>query len=487
MRKKRHSLVQRNAPEPPSASSLVSTARPRVLIKFKNGELGSLRARLLADLSREHFAVLLGKFEAASSHMLLNVYDVRYPDCSDYADQSFGFLRLRKEYTHRILVELTHRYDVDSIIDVHTHPFSRGDVAFSSTDDSDEESFFHFLNNKFNNLHYASIVFSHTEYSARLWEARPGSISPSYALIKTQTAPELISSSDVRKPDDRSDIVEDSTHVFDRSALALGLETMRRIMNDQVISVVGVGGLGSVIAEHLVHMGFHTINLIDPDRLELSNLNRIVGAYHADAAKRDYKVEVVRRHLERINPRVSVTALAKEIADPSVVSSVATSDWIVVATDNHSSRYHAQRLSIKYFVPMISAGVNITVTDGVIEDMSGEVILARVGDNVCLNCLRRLNPTKIANETHPDKAVRDLLVERGYVTGAQIKEPAVKTLNTMLATMAVDTLINQFTGRQIVPPVLVYEDNQYKAIYEDYQSANGRITPCSTCNLGMTL
>jgi molybdopterin/thiamine biosynthesis adenylyltransferase len=487
MRKKPKSNPHGNATERRVARAAVDAARPRALIKFQNGALGSLRNRLLEDLSREHFAVLLGKFEATSSHVIINVYDVRYPDSSDYADQSLGFLRLRKEYIHRILVELTHRYDVDSIIDVHTHPFSRGDVAFSTTDDHDEEDFCRFLNDKFDNLHYASIVFSQTEYSARLWETQRGLISPQYAVIKTQTRPELISSSDERKPRASQDTREDLTGVFDRSALALGLETMRQIMDRQVISVVGVGGLGSVIAEHLVHMGFQTINLIDPDRLELSNLNRIVGAYYADAVMSDYKVDVVRRHLEKINPRAFVSALAKDIADPSVESAIAPSDWIVVATDNHSSRFHAQRLSIKYFVPMISAGVNITVNDDKIEDMSGDVILARVGDNLCLNCLRRLNPTKIANETHPDKTVREQLVQRGYVTGSQIKEPAVKTLNTILATMAVDTLINQFTGRQIVPPVLVYEDNQYRAIYEDYQSVNGRIKSCATCNLGMTL
>lgn len=37
----------------------------------------------------------------------------------------------------------------------------------------------------------------------------------------------------------------------------------------QHISVVGVGGIGSIIAEHLVHMGFSHINLIDFDTLEL--------------------------------------------------------------------------------------------------------------------------------------------------------------------------------------------------------------------------
>src|SRR5207244_9709995 len=118
---------------------------------------------------------------------------------------------------------------------------------------------------------------------------------------------------------------------------------------------------------------------------------------------------------------------------------------IIVATDTHSSRLKVQDLSVRYFVPLLSVGVNITVKDDKVEDMSGEVITARVCDYLCLHCLNRINPIKVASERHPDKTIREALVKRGYVTGKDIKEPAVKTLNTFLATMAVEVLINQYT------------------------------------------
>jgi len=53
-------------------------------------------------------------------------------------------------------------------------------------------------------------------------------------------------------------------------------------------------------------MGFHEINLIDPDVLEMSNLNRVVGAYYEDAQQKRYKVDVVKRHLTNINPKAPV-------------------------------------------------------------------------------------------------------------------------------------------------------------------------------------
>jgi molybdopterin/thiamine biosynthesis adenylyltransferase len=230
-------------------------------------------------------------------------------------------------------------------------------------------------------------------------------------------------------------------------------------------------------------MGFHTINLIDPDVLELSNLNRVVGAYYRDAEQKRAKVDVVKRHLTNINPNATVRAYKSDVYDKENESVLALSDWMIVATDNHSSRLKVQQLSVQYFVPLISVGVNITVKDHNVEDMSGEVITARAGDSLCLHCLKRINPTKIASERHPDQGIREALVKRGYVTGQDIKEPAVKTLNTFLATMAVEVLINQYTEARRHSPILVYENNRYMSVYEDRESVQSRNKHCFLCHL----
>lgn len=461
----------------------------KCLIKFKHDALNDLRASLLEDLSREHFAVLLGKTQKINGYTIINVIDVLFPAQSDYNQQSVAFLRIKKDFIHKALVELTQRYDVDTIIDVHTHPFTPAHVSFSATDDGDERTFFRFLKEKFEGIHYASIVFSQRQYSARVWMLNSGSIVARRALLKTQTSQENIASADFRETTDAQETHYEKTAVvekegfFNRSAAVLGLDVMRTIMHDQVISVVGVGGLGSIIAEHLIHMGFHEINLIDPDVLEVSNLNRVVGAYYEDAQQKRYKVDVVKRHLTSINPKATVLACRKDVHDREVETVLALSDWIIVATDNHSSRLRVQELSIQYFVPLLSVGVNITVKDSKIEDMSGEVITARVGDYVCLNCLHRINPTKVASERHPDQAIREALVKKGYVTGMDVKEPAVKTLNTFVATMAVDTLINQYTDASRHVPILVYENNGHMSIYEDKESVQMRNKRCFICNI----
>lgn len=459
--------------------------RLRYLIKFQQGDLATLRERLLADLSREHFALLLGKTQKINGFTIITVIDMLFPGQLDYAHQSGACLRIRKNFIHQALIELTGRYDIDTILDVHTHPFTCSGVAFSATDDQDEKTFFRFLNETFDGLHYASIVFSQQQYSARVWTIRGSSLVARKALLKTQTTLEIIASSDFHENRDTSyeQAVTETEEFFHRSALALGLDVMRTLMNGQVISVVGVGGLGSVVAEHLIHMGFHEINLVDPDVLERSNLNRVVGAYYEDARQKRPKVAAVKRHLTHINPHANVQAYQRDIHDQEVEGVLALSDWIIVATDTHASRLKAQALSLKYFVPLLSLGVNITVKDQAFEDMSGEVICARVGDCLCLSCLQRINPIQVASERHPDQGIREALVRRGYVLGREIKEPAVKTLNTFLATMAVEVLINQYTGAHRHVPILVYENNSSMQVYADHESVERRNTHCFLCHL----
>ena len=456
-----------------------------VVIKFKNQDFSKLRTHLLADSSREYYACLLGKKNVVDDLCIITVADIYFVDAEHYQNQSVAALRVSGEFLRERLLELDRRIDVDTMIDVHTHPFSQSNVWFSGTDDRDEINFVKYLHDEgADNIFYASIVLSQTDYKARYWQMdRGGRIYQTPALIKTQKIGESIPSSDDRF---RRKVVNPEKPIddmFNRSVLALGLDNMRKIAGDQIISVVGVGGIGSIIAEHLIHMGFRNVNLIDFDTLEISNLNRIVAATYDDAVKKRVKVEAIRDNLLKINPNAKINAFNNKVEDAKIERVIAGSDWIMVATDNHASRFQIQQLAFKYYVPFITAGVNITVNDGKIVDMSGEIILIRMGDKVCLTCLKRLKYNEIAKQIHPDKNVREGLVRKGYVQGLDVKEPAVKTLNTHLATLAVDTLINQYTERQRDVVIRVFEDNSEPLIYEDKISVAGRNLRCSICDI----
>ena len=452
------------------------------VIKFPVGMLNHLRSSLLQDLSREQFALLLARREPDGGAALCCVTDMRLFGAADLEGQGAASLHIRKDRVLDVLMEVQGRVDADMILDVHTHPFSETTATFSSIDDRDEREFSAYLAEEFPDIGYGSIVLSQREYDARIWIYNEGQICPMAAEITCPVTAERVRRTRYRFCMEDADPFADQEGQFSRGVLALGLDAMRRIADSQSITVVGVGGLGSIIAENLLHLGFNRLHLVDADRLSVSNMNRIVGASYKDALEERPKAECLKEHLERINPEAKVTAHVRSVTDgsPEMAALLALSDWVVVATDNHSSRFAVQEACLRFFTPFISAGVNISVSPekGVVEDVSGEVITVRPGDNLCLTCLGRLDPIRIAAESHPDAAIRQGLVRKGYVSGLDVKEPAVKTLNAIVACIASDVLVNHYTDRQKHEPIWVYEDNAAKAIYPDRDSVAFRAKNC---------
>lgn len=450
-----------------------------IRLRFPHGLFAALREQLLADIERESFALLFGQLHRVGPHTLIKIVDVCHPRPEDYESRGLAHLHLRREYVYERLVEMQRRGDVDTLIDVHTHPFSERGAAFSVVDDRDEVLFHQWLNDTLDGVHYASIVLSRGDYSARLWEYENSRPRARSARIRTQTILERWPS--LEEPDDPEALpaaLDPEQGFLARSTLALGLDVLRHIVRDQCVALVGVGGLGSAIAENLVHSGFHYLHLIDPDRIETTNLNRIVGAYACDAEEGRLKVEAVAEHLRRINPEARIETHPWPVEDARVLPALVESDWILLSTDNHASRYTTQNLALRFGIPLISAGSNISVEDGRMTDMSGEVILARQGDRLCLNCLGRLAPTQIAAETVD--GLGEVLERRGYVSGHEVKEPAVKTLNALIAALTVETLVNQYTGRPTAP-VLVYEGHALPRLYPDHDSVTQRRKDCFHC------
>lgn len=450
----------------------------KTFIKFENQELNKLRSNLLKDLSKEYYAILYGKSNFIDDVCIITVKDIVYYN-DHYLDQTVVSINIDSSFRAYCLEEISNRLDVDTIIDVHTHPFSSGMPYFSGVDTNDEIEMKEYLVKKGDNIHYASIVFSRDMYNARIWEYEDGKVFCENAFIKTQKVSEMCGNIFYEKNTNKDESKQ--LEMFNRSILALGVETIKTMMKNQVITIVGVGGVGSIIAENLVHMGFQKINLVDFDKVEISNLNRLVGATYNDAVNHVEKVKVIARHLKEINPFISVRAYSKSVFESEIEKVIATSDWVFMTTDNYSSCVHIQDLCFKYYVPFISAATNIIVENNEILDVRGEVLLIRMGDRMCLNCLGKIDKKELIYETHPDPKIREELVQKGYVRGADVKDPAVKTLNAMVSTIATDVLINQYTERQKDQFVIEFENNSAPLIYEDLKCIRNRKTKCHIC------
>ena len=90
---------------------------------------------------------------------------------------------------------------------------------------------------------------------------------------------------------------------FSRTQLLLGKEAMDRLKGARV-AVFGIGGVGGYVCEALVRSGVGAIDLIDDDKVCLTNLNRQIIATRKTIGK--YKTDVMEERIQDINPDVSV-------------------------------------------------------------------------------------------------------------------------------------------------------------------------------------
>lgn len=139
---------------------------------------------------------------------------------------------------------------------------------------------------------------------------------------------------------------------FSRTELLLGQEAMQKLENARV-AVFGIGGVGGFTVEALVRSGVGHLDLIDDDKVCLTNLNRQIIATRKTVGK--VKVEVMRDRVLEINPKAQVTIhqcfFTKETADQFDFSLY---DYVVDAIDTVSGKIELVLRCQEKNVPIIS-------------------------------------------------------------------------------------------------------------------------------------
>lgn len=140
---------------------------------------------------------------------------------------------------------------------------------------------------------------------------------------------------------------------FSRTQLLLGEEAMDRLKNTR-IAVFGVGGVGGFVCEALVRSGVGAFDLIDDDKVCLTNLNRQIIATRKTVGK--YKAEVMRDRMIEINPDVDVRIHKRfflpENADEFPFSEY---DYVVDAVDTVTAKIELVMKCQREGIPIISS------------------------------------------------------------------------------------------------------------------------------------
>lgn len=171
---------------------------------------------------------------------------------------------------------------------------------------------------------------------------------------------------------------------FSRIALTFGKDNMKKLENSRVI-VFGVGGVGSFVVEALVRSGLGAIDLVDDDKVCVSNLNRQLFALHSTIG--EYKVDVAEKRILDINPECKVTKFKTfYLPENSSQFDFAQYDYIVDCIDTVSAKLDIVLKAKALKKPVISAmgaGNKVDPTKFKVADISRTSVcpLARVMRN----------------------------------------------------------------------------------------------------------
>lgn len=140
---------------------------------------------------------------------------------------------------------------------------------------------------------------------------------------------------------------------FSRTELLLGKEGMERLKNARV-AVFGVGGVGGYVCEALVRSGVGSFDLIDDDKVCLTNLNRQIIATRSTVGK--YKVDVMKERMLDINPDVQVeTYKCFFLSENADDFPFAEYDYVVDAVDTVTAKIELVMKCQSMGVPIISS------------------------------------------------------------------------------------------------------------------------------------
>jgi molybdopterin-synthase adenylyltransferase len=228
----------------------------------------------------------------------------------------------------------------------------------------------------------------------------------------------------------------------ERYARHLGLfgeEGQRRIAATTV-AIVGLGGLGSHVAQQLAYLGVTRFALFDGDAVEASNLNRLIGAGEVDVGSP--KVAVAERLIAAVQPSARIAVEPRHFDADAHADAVGDVEVLFGCVDEDPARLGLLRVASEFAVPYVDLASDVA-PEG---EFGGRIVFASDGKR-CLSCLGELDQHALARaqmspeQRAADDAIygvdRDALGESG---------PSVVSVNGVVASLAVTEFFAWRTG-----------------------------------------
>ncbi|MBT1681899.1 ThiF family adenylyltransferase [Curtobacterium flaccumfaciens pv. flaccumfaciens] len=245
---------------------------------------------------------------------------------------------------------------------------------------------------------------------------------------------------------------------YDRQARIFG-DRGQAILAASRVAVVGVGGAGSLVSEYLARLGVGEILLIDPDRLDTSNVPRVVGARRRDlpatllpawaprwavaAAARwsTQKVRIAARVAREASPASRITTIPRSVLEVDVAVALTDCDHIFLAADSALARRLVNSITHQYLIPNTQIGSKVSTSNGHVSDIFSVSRMSSPGSG-CLRCNGLIPASRLTEEATSDIQRR----RQRYVDDDDVHAPSVITLNAVAASRAVDDWLMSIGG-----------------------------------------
>ena len=183
--------------------------------------------------------------------------------------------------------------------------------------------------------------------------------------------------------------MDDGRHSRQTRFAPIGVSGQQRLREARV-AIIGVGALGSAVAELLARAGVGRLRLVDRDVVELSNLQRQALYDQADAEAGRPKAHAAAAHVLAIDSSLAVEAVAGELTAASAGNLVAGCAAVVDGLDSFPARHLLNEACCRAGIPWVH---------GAVLGAYGVSLTVLPGDSACLRCLQDELPAAADNPT----------------------------------------------------------------------------------------
>ncbi|MDR0852304.1 MAG: ThiF family adenylyltransferase [Clostridiales Family XIII bacterium] len=169
----------------------------------------------------------------------------------------------------------------------------------------------------------------------------------------------------------------------------IGFAGQEKLLRSSV-TIIGLGALGSVIAEELARAGVGNLRLADRDYVERSNLARQAMYTEKDADEQLPKAIAAANHIAEINPDVATEPIIADVNASNIESLVIGADVVLDGSDNFELRALINEACVKHGIPWIYGGAIAA---------DGAVMPILPGKGPCFHCITPTVPTPGAYPT----------------------------------------------------------------------------------------